>query len=44
MVIARPSRALETLFIVIAIVLLASAPALAQQGSVLPEDGPASGS
>lgn len=35
MVIARPSRALETLFIVIAIVLLASAPALAQQGSVL---------
>ncbi|RWP02644.1 P-type conjugative transfer protein TrbL [Mesorhizobium sp.] len=35
MVIVRPSRALETAFIVIAIVLLASAPALAQQGSVL---------
>ncbi|RWH94161.1 P-type conjugative transfer protein TrbL [Mesorhizobium sp.] len=35
MVIARPSRGLETVFIVIAIVLLASAPALAQQGSVL---------
>ncbi|RWB33967.1 MAG: P-type conjugative transfer protein TrbL, partial [Mesorhizobium sp.] len=35
MVIVRPSRAFEALFIVIAIVLLASAPALAQQGSVL---------
>ncbi|RWP56530.1 P-type conjugative transfer protein TrbL [Mesorhizobium sp.] len=35
MVIVRRSRALETAFIVIAIVLLASAPALAQQGSVL---------
>ncbi|RWK27531.1 P-type conjugative transfer protein TrbL [Mesorhizobium sp.] len=35
MVIVRPSRGLETAFIVIAIVLLASAPALAQQGSVL---------
>ncbi|GLS35263.1 conjugal transfer protein TrbL [Mesorhizobium tianshanense] len=35
MVIVHPSRALETAFIVIAIVLLASAPALAQQGSVL---------
>ncbi|WP_404924690.1 P-type conjugative transfer protein TrbL [Mesorhizobium sp. ORM16] len=35
MVIVRRSRALETTFIVIAIVLLASAPALAQQGSVL---------
>ncbi|RUU25040.1 P-type conjugative transfer protein TrbL [Mesorhizobium sp. M6A.T.Ce.TU.016.01.1.1] len=35
MVIVRPTRAFETVFIVIAIVLLASAPALAQQGSVL---------
>jgi len=35
MVIVRPSRALEITFIVIAIILLASAPALAQQGSVL---------
>ncbi|RWE05862.1 MAG: P-type conjugative transfer protein TrbL [Mesorhizobium sp.] len=35
MVIVRPSRGLETAFIVIAIVLLASAPALAQQGWVL---------
>ncbi|MDQ0304987.1 P-type conjugative transfer protein TrbL [Ancylobacter polymorphus] len=35
MVVTRPSRALETGFIVIALILLASAPALAQQGSVL---------
>ncbi|TIQ41889.1 MAG: P-type conjugative transfer protein TrbL [Mesorhizobium sp.] len=35
MVIVRPSRAFETAFLVIAIVLLASAPALAQQGAVL---------
>jgi type IV secretion system protein TrbL len=35
MVVTRPSRALEISFIVIALILLASAPALAQQGSVL---------
>ncbi|MEZ5784552.1 MAG: P-type conjugative transfer protein TrbL [Rhizobiaceae bacterium] len=35
MVIARPSRKLETIFLVFAIVLIAAAPALAQQGSVL---------
>ncbi|HML43212.1 P-type conjugative transfer protein TrbL [Labrys portucalensis] len=35
MVVTRPSRALEISFIIIALVLLASAPALAQQGSVL---------
>ncbi|WP_299847726.1 P-type conjugative transfer protein TrbL [uncultured Paracoccus sp.] len=35
MVIVRPSRVLEVVFIVIAIFLLASAPALAQQGTVL---------
>ncbi|MDI6029333.1 P-type conjugative transfer protein TrbL [Corticibacterium sp. UT-5YL-CI-8] len=35
MVIVRPSRKLETAFIVIAILALATAPALAQQGSVL---------
>ncbi|WP_371349226.1 P-type conjugative transfer protein TrbL [Ancylobacter sp. IITR112] len=35
MVVTRPSRALEIGFIIIALVLLASAPALAQQGSVL---------
>ena len=35
MVIVRPSRKFETAFIVIAIVLLAAAPAFAQQGAVL---------
>ncbi|WP_026621619.1 type IV secretion system protein TrbL (plasmid) [Ensifer sp. WSM1721] len=35
MVIVRPSRRLELVFIAVAMVLLASAPALAQQGSVL---------
>ncbi|MAM93402.1 MULTISPECIES: P-type conjugative transfer protein TrbL [Parvibaculum] len=35
MVVTRPSRAIEISFIVIALILLASAPALAQQGSVL---------
>lgn len=35
MVIVRPSRKLELVFIAIAIVLLASAPAFAQQGAVL---------
>ncbi|EJT00845.1 conjugal transfer protein TrbL, partial (plasmid) [Rhizobium sp. CCGE 510] len=35
MVIIRPSRKLELAFIAIGIVLLASAPALAQQGQVL---------
>lgn len=35
MVIAKSSRALEHLFVAIAVVLLASAPALAQEGSVL---------
>lgn len=35
MVIVRPSRKLELAFVVIGLVLLASAPALAQQGSVL---------
>lgn len=35
MVVVRPSRKLETAFIVIAILALATAPALAQQGSVL---------
>lgn len=35
MVVVRPSRTLEITFVVIALVLLASAPALAQQGSVL---------
>ena len=35
MVIAPPSRKLETAFIAIAILLVAAAPTLAQQGSVL---------
>ncbi|MCF1495068.1 MULTISPECIES: P-type conjugative transfer protein TrbL [Rhizobium/Agrobacterium group] len=35
MVVIRPSRKLETAFIVVAILALATAPALAQQGSVL---------
>ncbi|RWJ57187.1 MAG: conjugal transfer protein TrbL, partial [Mesorhizobium sp.] len=35
MVVVRPSRTLEITFMVIAMILLASAPALAQQGSVL---------
>ena len=35
MVVTRPSRTLEISFIVIALILLASVPALAQQGSVL---------
>nr|UVY99755.1 conjugal transfer protein TrbL [Agrobacterium fabrum] len=35
MVVTRPSRKLETAFIVVAILALATAPALAQQGSVL---------
>lgn len=35
MVVVHPSRKLETAFIVIAILLVATAPALAQQGSVL---------
>ncbi|MCF1485506.1 P-type conjugative transfer protein TrbL [Agrobacterium vitis] len=35
MVVVRPSRKLETAFIVVAILALATAPALAQQGSVL---------
>lgn len=35
MVVVRPSRTLEVIFIVIAMILIASAPALAQQGNVL---------
>ncbi|TJV11649.1 MAG: conjugal transfer protein TrbL, partial [Mesorhizobium sp.] len=35
MVVVRPSRTLEITFMVIGLILLATAPALAQQGNVL---------